>query len=60
MILLADVGNTCIKWGLFNDGVISAHGALAHADKPVLEVLTAAWVKLASPARIVEIGRAHV
>ncbi len=53
MMLLVDVGNTRIKWGLFNGGVISAHGALVYAGKPIMEVLTAAWAKLASPAGIV-------
>lgn len=52
MILLVDVGNTRIKWGLSHDQIISDHGAFQYKHRPVLEALKAAWAKLPSPERI--------
>lgn len=52
MILLVDVGNTRIKWGLLHGQAISGHGALLHAGRPINDVLAQAWANLPRPARI--------
>lgn len=49
MKLLVDVGNTRIKWGLSDSRAISEHGALTYQDKPITQVLTAAWHNLPAP-----------
>jgi type III pantothenate kinase len=53
VILLVDVGNTRIKWGLSHDEVISGHGALEYKGRPVLEMLQKAWADLPPPTRII-------
>jgi len=55
-MLLVDVGNTRIKWGLSHHQAISGHGALEYRDKPIMEVLAAAWAELPSPARILVVN----
>jgi type III pantothenate kinase len=51
-MLLVDVGNSRIKWGLARDQVISNHGALEYKDRPLMEVLASAWGDLEPPGRI--------
>ncbi|MGB9428992.1 MAG: type III pantothenate kinase [Gammaproteobacteria bacterium] len=52
MILLVDMGNTRMKWGLARSQEISGYGAAVHAEKPIAEVLKTAWAGLPSPQRI--------
>jgi len=61
-MLLVDVGNTRIKWGCAQDKVMSDYGVLTHRDKPISKVLTSAWDKLRSPARVVvaNVAGAHI
>ncbi|MGA9855142.1 MAG: type III pantothenate kinase [Gammaproteobacteria bacterium] len=55
-MLLVDVGNTRIKWGLAHDHVISGYGALEYKDKQISEVLASAWADLPFPVRILVIN----
>lgn len=52
MILLVDIGNTRIKWGLLQNRALSGLGAAVHAGKPFPEVLTLVWAHLPTPGHI--------
>lgn len=51
-MLLVDVGNTRIKWGLAHAREISGYGAAVHAGKSLTEVLPTVWADLPLPQRI--------
>ena len=53
MMLLVDIGNTRVKWGLSRGREISATGAFAHVDRAPAELWPAAWRESARPERVV-------
>jgi type III pantothenate kinase len=53
MILLADVGNTRIKWGLLANGVISSHQHAVWHGLAFKAVLESYWSEIPRPDRIV-------
>ena len=53
MMLLVDIGNTRLKWGLSRGREISATGALVHAGRAPAEIWRAAWRELPQPKRVV-------
>lgn len=56
MMLLADIGNTRIKWAESRDNRLGGYGAAVHAGTSLDEVLTAAWSPLERPTRIVAVN----
>jgi len=59
MMLLVDLGNTCIKWAL-SDGTMWRTDRSVHANRRLEDVLDNAWGSLAAPARIVACSVAAV
>lgn len=54
MMLLLDVGNTAIKWGVWRDGVITDTGHFRHRDAGDIRVLAEeAWKQLPVPKTMV-------
>ena len=51
-MLLVDMGNTRIKWGLLHDQSVSNRGAAEYRDKPIAPTLEAVWAKIPPPGRI--------
>lgn len=53
MMLLVDIGNTCIKWGWYSDGGLHDVGQFAHRDQALPEVIVA-WQRFRhAPSRVV-------
>ena len=52
MILLADIGNTRMKWSLWEDGVHTRTGAVAHEPALFALNLDAQWRGIAAPERV--------
>ncbi len=52
MILLADIGNTRMKWSLWEDGVHTRTGAVAHEPTLFALNLDAQWRGIAAPERV--------
>lgn len=52
MILLADIGNTRMKWSLWEDGVHTRTGAVAHEPALFARNLDAQWRGIAAPERV--------
>lgn len=52
MILLLDIGNTRIKWGELDDGILGVAGSIAHRGVDLAAALDRAWTALPVPARI--------
>ncbi len=52
MILLADIGNTRMKWSLWENGVHTRTGAVAHEPALFALNLDAQWRGLAAPERV--------
>lgn len=53
MMLLVDIGNTRIKWGLSQGREIAATDAVVHAGQTSAQIWPAAWHALTRPARVV-------
>ena len=52
MMLLADIGNTRMKWSLWEDGVHTRTGAVAHEPALFARNLDAQWRGIAAPERV--------
>ena len=52
MILLVDIGNTAVKWGLCEAGEIVTADRFVHRDHDLAEQLNRFWQKLQSPAKV--------
>ena len=52
MILLLDIGNSRVKWGLLERNELLPGGTAAHAGADLRAVLDGAWAKLARPERV--------
>ncbi len=53
MILLVDIGNCRIKWGLYSKAIFQTQGVVPYKDLPAAEVaFSDAWVTLPTPSRI--------
>jgi len=52
MILLADIGNTRMKWSLWEGGVHTRTGAVAHEPALFARNLDAQWRGIAAPERV--------
>jgi len=52
MILLADIGNTRMKWSLWENGVHTRTGAVAHEPALFARNLDAQWRGIAAPERV--------
>ncbi|MCU0937015.1 MAG: type III pantothenate kinase [Gammaproteobacteria bacterium] len=52
-MLLADVGNTRLKWASAEAGGLTGHGAAEHAGTGLAQVLEDAWGRLRAPSRLV-------
>ena len=53
MILLVDVGNSVLKWGLLQDGEIARTGRVVHRGKDLVELLDEVWSERHPPDRVV-------
>lgn len=53
MMLLADIGNTRVKWAQAQRGKLSGYGVERHAGRPPLEVWRSVWGDVPRPQRIV-------
>ena len=53
MILLADVGNSRIKWVSCEQGEFQARGRAAHGEESWAELAARLWAELPRPARVV-------
>jgi type III pantothenate kinase len=53
MMLLADIGNTAVKWALHGSGKGVAGGRIVHRGQDVASVFTTAWDELPQPERVV-------
>jgi type III pantothenate kinase len=52
-MLLADIGNTRVKWASVKDEELSGHGAVEHATVGLAQALEEAWGRLRKPSRLV-------
>jgi len=52
MMLLLDVGNTSVKWGLSAAGNIEASGCFVHRGNNVNDLLDQSWSELQAPAGV--------
>ncbi|MCU0934901.1 MAG: type III pantothenate kinase [Gammaproteobacteria bacterium] len=52
-MLVADVGNTRLKWANAAEGELTGHGAAEHAGSGLAQVLEDAWGRLRKPSRLV-------
>lgn len=53
MMLLADIGNTRVKWAQAQGRKLSGYGVAMHAGRPPMEVWRSVWGDVARPQRIV-------
>lgn len=53
MILLADVGNSSLKWALYEGGNLQTGTALRHGRNDLADLLPPLWEGLTAPARVV-------
>ena len=53
MILLVDAGNTCLKWGFLEGGVVQTGGRAVHAGEDLKTVIATAWAEVAAPERVI-------
>jgi len=52
MLLLVDVGNTAVKWGLYEAGEFIAADRIVHRDYNLIEQLTRYWASLQPPDEV--------
>ncbi len=52
MILLIDLGNSCIKWAQSEGAIFQAQGSVAYKDTPIADVFAATWGTLTPPDRV--------
>jgi type III pantothenate kinase len=53
MNLLIDIGNSRLKWALWNDGVLGQSKAMAHDSRLASDTFDSAWGALPRPERVV-------
>ena len=52
MMLLLDVGNTSVKWGVSNARTIEASGCFVHRGNKINELADQSWAELQTPAGV--------
>jgi type III pantothenate kinase len=52
MILLLDVGNSSIKWGVLTDGTVVPKGSFRHHGGDLVTAMREHWLSLARPERV--------
>ncbi|MDE2139026.1 MAG: type III pantothenate kinase [Gammaproteobacteria bacterium] len=53
MMLLADIGNTRVKWAQAQGRILSGYGVTMHAGRPPMEVWRSVWADVPRPQRVV-------
>ena len=52
MMLLLDVGNTSVKWGLYEGGIIVTRGSFMHRGNAINDLAGQSWSELQTPAGV--------